>query len=56
MSQTTEDVPVTLVRKKSIDLHVDELPRYPEGLKPFPESYTITREKGTEHDLASVKP
>ena len=42
---TTEAPSVQLVRKASIDLHVDEVPSYPEGLKPFPENYTIHLDK-----------
>ena len=56
MSQTTEETQVTLVQKKSIDLHVDETPSYPKGLKPFPKNYFVPREKGTEHNVEDVKP
>ena len=56
MSQTTEGTPVTLVQKKSIDLHVDETPSYPEDLKPFPKNYFIPREKGTERNIEDVNP
>ena len=44
MSQTieTEATNVQLVKKASIDLHVDAVPGYPADLHQFPENYTIT--------------
>ena len=57
MSQTTATEPtIQLVRKASIDLHVDATPSYPEGLHPFPKNYTITLPADQLHPLKDVKP
>lgn len=32
---------VTLIKKQSIDLHSDEIPRFPDNFNQFPESYII---------------
>ena len=57
MSQVIETEPsVQLVRKASIDLHVDAVPSYPEGLHRYPSNYTIVLPADQLHLLTDVKP